>query len=196
MGDGIYGGKRTQAAPNKKSFAAVSDSSLRRKPYDQITIRDICEQAGTYRSTFYRYYNTKDEMLREIEHTYIAETHGLTPSIRTFHADASPEEYERCLSELTADMEYHRTHRKICEFLLSPGGDIYFYEKMLHSIMSAARENCLKQGKQMDGINQYLYRFFAAGFVAAIYEWLKSDDYAPVQMAEILLKLTKQFLTL
>ena len=39
-----------------------------KKGYQTVTIGDICEKAETYRSTFYRYYDTKDDMLREIEH--------------------------------------------------------------------------------------------------------------------------------
>ena len=63
-----------------------------------------------YRSTFYRYYDTKDEVLRETEHEYIEATRGLTPTLWSIHAGASPEEMERYHRELTADMEYHREH--------------------------------------------------------------------------------------
>ena len=51
-----------------------------KKGYQTVTIGDICEKAETYRSTFYRYYDTKDDMLREIEHEYIDATRDLTPS--------------------------------------------------------------------------------------------------------------------
>ena len=50
-----------------------------------------------YRSTFYRYFDTKDEMLREIEREYLEKTRSLTPAIHHYHPDASPEEMERYL---------------------------------------------------------------------------------------------------
>ena len=62
--------------------------------YYDITIWDICNKAEAYRSTFYRYFDTKDEMLREIEREYLEKIRSLTPAIHHYHPDASPEEME------------------------------------------------------------------------------------------------------
>ena len=37
------------------------------KHYYDITVWDICNKAQLYRSTFYRYFEKKDDMLREID---------------------------------------------------------------------------------------------------------------------------------
>ena len=52
-----------------------------KKAYYDITIQEICRQAGLNRSTFYRYYETKDDMLREIEQEYIDDILTLTPNL-------------------------------------------------------------------------------------------------------------------
>ena len=36
---------------------------LEKEEYDFISVKDICEKAGVNRSTFYTYYNTKDDLL-------------------------------------------------------------------------------------------------------------------------------------
>lgn len=164
------------------------------KPYYQVTISDICERAGTYRSTFYRYFDTKDEMLREVEREYIADTRRLTPSVRNFRPDASPEEYAHCREELKKDMEYHYEHRELCKFLLSPGGDLYFYEKMIESIIEAARENDRIRNIPSDAMREYVQNFFATGFIASVHDWLNKGDCTSEQIADSLLKMMKQLL--
>ena len=38
---------------------------LEKKEYDSITVKEICEKAGVNRSTFYKHYDTKDDLLVE-----------------------------------------------------------------------------------------------------------------------------------
>lgn len=159
------------------------------KPYYDITIQDICSRADTYRSTFYRYYDAKDTMLREIEHEYIADTRKLTPTLWSVHADASPSELEAYRRELIADMEYHRAHKKISTFLLSPAGDIYFRNKLVESISSSGRKRYQTQSARPVKNMDYQLSFFAAGFIETIHEWLKKDDCSPGEIADFLLSM-------
>ena len=179
--------ERTRATL-KNALIALCDE----KSYYDITIWDICNKAEAYRSTFYRYFDTKDEMLREIEREYLENTRALTPGIRDFHPDASPEQMAVYLAELTADMEYHMKNEKLCRFLLSAAGDIWFYVKMKESIASTGRRN-LETGKwayrkDMD----YRINFFAAGFIDTIHTWLQKKDRSPEQMATFLLEMLVQ----
>ena len=38
---------------------------LEKNEYDSITVKEICEKAGVNRSTFYKHYDTKDDLLVE-----------------------------------------------------------------------------------------------------------------------------------
>ena len=160
-------------ARTKEKLKTALIALCNEKGFYDVTIWDICERAGLYRSTFYRYYETKDDVLREIEHEYIEATRALTPTLWNFHAGSSPEELEQYRRELTADMEYHKAHNAICRFLLSPAGDIYFYNRMLESIGQQLRKNFEKYGAKDVKTSAYLITFFASGFVSTIEEWLK-----------------------
>ena len=163
------------------------------KNYYDITVWDICSKAHLYRSTFYRYYETKDDMLREIEHEYLEKTRSLTPSLGDFRMDASEEQMKIFLSELTADMEYHLENEKLCRFLLSPAGDLYFHQKMIESIGTTVSNNLQKHGGlRMSENSHYFINYFASGFVATIYEWLTRKDKTPEQIAIFLLEMIKR----
>ena len=162
------------------------------KSYYDITVWDICNKANAYRSTFYRYFDTKDEVLREIEHEYLETTRSLTSAIGSFHPDASPDQMATYLDELTADMEYHRKNEKLCRFLLSSAGDIYFYQKMKESIVITSRRNLELVGHRDQDHIEYRINFFAAGFIDTVHTWLEQKDCTPREIAGFLLEMLKQ----
>ena len=176
-------------AQTKSKLKAALIELCQETGYYNVTVLDICRQAGMYRSTFYRYYDTKDEVLREIEHEYIEAVRGLTPTLWSIHADASSEDMAQYRRELTADMEYHREHQAVCKFLLSPAGDLTFYRMMVESIGQYIKMNLQKYGTKDAKTMEYLTSFFAAGFVSTIEKWLKSDDCPPSEIAEFLLNM-------
>ena len=162
------------------------------KSYYDITIWDICNRAHAYRSTFYRYFDAKDDVLREIEHEYLETTRSLTSAIHSFHPEASSEQMAAYLDELTADMEYHMKHEKLCRFLLSPAGDIYFYQKMKESLASTARRNVEIVGHRDHQNLEYRINFFAAGFIETVRTWLEHKDRTPREIAGFLLEMLRQ----
>lgn len=178
----------------RKKLADALVELCEEKSYYDITVWDICNRAQMYRSTFYRYYETKDELLREIEHEYVAQTRNLTQSLGDFHADASEEKMRLFLEELTADMAYHRANAKLCRFLLSPAGDIYFHQKMVESLGNTVRKQIQKSGKPRSARQaHYLVTYFASGFVSTIHEWLIRDDCPPSEIAAFLLDMIRRF---
>ena len=98
------------------------------------------------------------------------------------------------LRELTADMEYHRENARLCRFLLSPAGDLYFRRKMVESIVETVQTNLQKQGKSSGGDMHYLVNYFVSGYIATVYEWLIREDKTPAQIAAFLLEMMKQFM--
>lgn len=178
----------------KKKLTEALIELCEEKNYYDITIWDICNKAKLYRSTFYRYYETKDEMLREIEHEYLEKTRSLTPSLGDFRGDAPEEQMSVFLKELTADMEYHRQNAKLCRFLLSPAGDIYFHQQMIESVGATVELNIRKYGGLHEKADiHYLINYFSSGFISTIYEWLIRDDKTPEQIAVFLLDMMKCF---
>ena len=180
----------------KQKLADALVELCEEKNYYDITVWDICNKAQLYRSTFYRYYETKDDMLREIELEYVEETQKLTKSLGDFRSDASEEKMQFFLKELTDDMEDHRSNARLCRFLLSPAGDIYFHQKMVESLGKTVRQQIQKSGKHRPAREtHYLVTYFASGFVSTIHEWLIRDDCTPGEMAAFLLEMIKRFET-
>lgn len=96
------------------------------------------------------------------------------------------------LDELTADMEYHMKNEKLCRFLLSAAGDIYFYQKMKESIIATARRNIETVGYRNQENLEYRINFFAAEFIDTVHTWLEHKDRSPREIAKFLLEMLRQ----
>jgi AcrR family transcriptional regulator len=47
----------------KKALSEAFISLLQKKPFDEITINELCDTAGVRRATFYKHYNDKNDFL-------------------------------------------------------------------------------------------------------------------------------------
>ena len=66
---------RTQIAFQQALFIL-----LKNNPFSELTIEDICDTAQRHRSSFYRYYNDKEDLLRSVAEVTI---HKLIDSATT-----------------------------------------------------------------------------------------------------------------
>jgi AcrR family transcriptional regulator len=102
---------------------------LERKPFDQITVRDICAEAGVHYATFFRHHPTKETLLDDIATDQIKELNKLTLAIR--EADS----YEAGFRALCA---YVDDHRPLWSTLLNGGAGSAMREEWLRQSRSVA----------------------------------------------------------
>jgi AcrR family transcriptional regulator len=103
--------KEPSSSRSKDARAVRSAGSLRdallalllRKPFDQITIRDICAESGVHYATFFRHHQTKEGLLDEIAREQIRQLNILTLAIRDH------EDYAAGFKALCAYVAGHRT---------------------------------------------------------------------------------------
>lgn len=154
-------------------------SLLEKKPFEYITISEICEDAGVNRSTFYLHYENTADLLKEAT-TYVLDNFA---SYFSVDMESIASKYENCdLQELN-----------------------FINEKYLHPYLSFIKENqrlfaaVLSQPTTFDSKaifqrlfddvfnpildrfhyprdeQQYVMMFYLNGITAIITEWLKED---------------------
>jgi AcrR family transcriptional regulator len=152
---------------------------LERKPYEQITIRDICAQAGVHYATFFRHHPTKESLLDAIATDQIRELNNLTLAVR------KASDYEAGFRALCA---YVDDHRALWSTLLNGGAG------------AAMREEWVRQSTQVAAteppVNSWLPpdlgTVCAATLIAETLAWWvgqPSGTYSVSQVASILLRL-------
>lgn len=108
-----------------RTSAALRDamlSLLETKSFEQITVRDICAQAGVHYATFFRHHETKEALLDHIAAKQIEHLVQLTLPIRMSQG------------ELTANLalcEYVRQNRRLWTVLLNGGASATMRDEWL-----------------------------------------------------------------
>lgn len=152
---------------------------LLRKSFDQITIRDICAEAGVHYATFFRHHPTKEALLDDIAKDQIRELNALTLAIRD-HDD-----YQAGFQALCA---YVADHRSLWATLLNGGAG------------AAMREEWVRQSQKVAAteapVNSWmppeLGSICAATLIAETMAWWvgqPKDAYSVDEIADILYRL-------
>jgi AcrR family transcriptional regulator len=152
---------------------------LERKPFEQITVRDICAEAGVHYATFFRHHATKESLLDAIATDQIRHLNELALAVR--HAS----DYEASFRTLCA---YVDEHRSLWSTLLNGGaGPAMRAEWIRQSKEVAAKEPPVNSWLPMD-----LGTVCAATLIAETLAWWVAqprDAYSVNDVAGILLRL-------
>jgi AcrR family transcriptional regulator len=136
------------------------------KPYDKITISDICAKAGIARPTFYRYYNDKDDVVfecfKKILDIAVEKTSERTSVNR--------------LITLSFNFNYMIEHQKELQKILSNTEIVGRVFSQLHSFP----ESLIEQYKPILTAEEYLicrYKicYQIVGSMRVLFDWFEND---------------------
>ncbi len=154
-------------------------SLLERKPFEYITIVEICEKAGVNRSTFYLHYENTRDLLKETI-SYILESFTSYFDVNTENITS---QFANCdLSELNYINEkylhpyllYIKENRKVFFAVLSQpitfDSNIIF-QRLFDNIFRPILDRFHYPRDEQN----YVMMFYLNGITAIITEWLKDD---------------------
>jgi AcrR family transcriptional regulator len=160
---------------------------LSERPFEEITVRQICERAMVHRSTFYMHYADKyallEQGMRHMYDTFLAEVNE-PPS--AFSVE-NPPPYFVHLFEHVAE------HRQFYQAMLC-GEGIGRFQKLVKDYVAHAAEPNMQASTRADTegvIPPALHVQALAGAVLSILAWWLEQDLplSPQQMAQYLLSL-------
>ncbi len=154
-------------------------SLLKKKPFEYITVSEICETAGVNRSTFYLHYETIGDLLNETTR-YL-----LNDFLSYFLTDTQsiPLNLMKCkLDELvfigdkhlTPYLTYIKDHREVFATALLHNKTLGFedvYKRMFENIFNPI----LDRFHYPPNDRQYVMMYYLNGINAIVSEWLKND---------------------
>ena len=188
ISDSVSHSRRPPASSRSKDLRAVrSGLALReallalllRKSFDQITVRDICAEAGVHYATFFRHHQTKEGLLDDIAKDEIRQLNQLTLAIR------ESDEYQagfRALCQYVAD------HRALWATLLNGGAGSAMREEWLRQSQQVAA----REGSVNSWLPQELGTICAATLIAETLAWWVAqpeEAYGVEEIAGILYRM-------
>lgn len=143
----------------------------------RISIRDLCERADINRSTFYKYYGSQYDLLKEMEDEWLRRVES---SINNMG-----QSYDLHLLDILHFMhENIELSRLLCNSNVDP-----LFPQRIFSLPSIKRliVSSLPAGKP-EHIIDYIQEFFVSGAYSIIKKWLNKDDgETPEEMVQIMM---------
>lgn len=157
---------------------------LAEKSIHKLSIREICEKAGINRTTFYKYYGSQYDLLKDIESQMLLQIESCL-TLRTKNSCS-------CFTEM---LSFFDTHSELSNILLNNNVDPEFPEKLMnlpriHELVTNTLENKYTEDK----IN-YIYGFICTGALDIVKSWMnKKQRESPREIALFIDDLIKKFL--
>ena len=150
---------------------------LKTKPFEYITISEICKKAGVNRSTFYLHYENTADLLAETEQRLLGDFLSYfmvdTVALTAHFADCEEKELNFITEEyLHPYLSYIRDNRHVFATILKHANSFHFdavfqrlfqhvFDPILHRFGYPAEER------------KYVMMFYLSGINALVLEWLK-----------------------
>lgn len=166
-------------------------SLLKKKPFDYITVSEICEEAGVNRSTFYLHYETIGDLLAETTRylldDFLAYFSTDTKAIAINLADCELNDLIFiCDKYLSPYLSYVKDHKEIFGTALLYNQTLGFedvYKRMFDNIFNPI----LERFQYTPSNRQYVMMYYLNGVNAIILEWLRNGcDKSIQEIAEII----------
>lgn len=175
-----FGGNMAENVQSKRSKKWISDALtelMKKKPFAEITVKDITEKAGVARLTFYRHFQTKEEVLnyrfQELFSEYLT-------AIESTDAKSLLEALSICFS-------YWKKNAKQIMDLKENGLDA-----MIYAPFSMYLDTMLTKYQANAEMLDIQRQFLVGGLYFSMTEYIMScDALSPTQAAEAVLKLLK-----
>lgn len=156
---------------------------LKIKPLSSISVTEICRYADINRTTFYKYYNSPQDLLNKLEQDHLDELQA-----KMIHAKATS--FKDALKMLLTELN---TNHQFYETLFSENGDLGFRNRILNLCYQTniqAIQSCYPTLVQWQ--RDALYYFIAEGCNGILQHWLiNGNAQNPEELASYIVKLVE-----
>lgn len=167
----------------KKLLTDTFFELMKNKSMSRITVCELTKAAGVYRSTFYLYYDSIQDMVEEFEDALLKDMERF--SVLTADAEITAEKIPQEFSDMLA---YHLSIKNYLLALYGPNGD----SKFLMEVNAMEKKYILitlkKTGHYFAEYQDYSIDFFVSGVQTIILHWLEDQDISIPDLATFIKK--------
>lgn len=154
----------------KKALITTFSDLLETKSFENITIQDLCEKANVRRSTFYRHFNDKYDLLNHIVGTLIE-------YFRTLHLpEIDPKDPRQFFNKFMKDILFFISDNKtMVKSVISINIYSEVYQILYNQIYAVVKRQ-IEFDKQIGQfyIDEFIYgEFLAGGILSVILNWIQ-----------------------
>lgn len=139
---------------------------LEKKPFNKVTVTDLCNTADINRSTFYAYYEDVPMLMREVQDEVI----GYIPTPEKLPTVA--ESLEKFFESMEKLFDYVVDNKRLFNVLIIQSDSDDFVERLVRAVLSRYPKDFFKEDKL---IKEYKALFCLHGFIGIFKQWIIDD---------------------
>ena len=162
-------------------------SLLKKKPFEYITVSEICETASVNRSTFYLHYETISDLLDETTRYLLDDFRSYFPTdtIDLVCCDRNELVFV-CDKYLTPYLTYIKNHKEVFGTAITHN-KILKFEDVHKRLFDNIFNPILDRFHYSSNTHQYVMMYYLNGINAIVLEWLKNGcDKSIAEISEII----------
>ena len=162
-------------------------SLLKKKPFEYITVSEICETASVNRSTFYLHYETISDLLDETTRYLLDDFRSYFPTdtIDLVWCDRNELVFV-CDKYLTPYLTYIKNHKEVFGTAITHN-KILKFEDVHKRLFDNIFNPILDRFHYPSNTRQYVMMYYLNGINAIVLEWLKNGcDKSIAEISEII----------
>lgn len=163
----MYKACKTQQSAKRQQY--IVDCLLRmwcRQSYDSITVSALCQDAGVPRKTFYRYFESKDDV-------FSFALDSLIIKYESFAGPYAPNEPHTPEKDMEKLFSFYQTHDFILELMLRDNMTGVVIERTAKYIWEQEAAAQLRYTSESSMFRQMAVLFSTCGLFALILDWYK-----------------------
>lgn len=158
---------------------------IEKKDFAYITVKEICEEAGVNRSTFYLHYETVADLLEESARHIIDQFVEFMPYDTAAFLEKMPQRPLEELYFITPEylrpyLTYIKEHRRIFRVTVEQASTLRMEDAYL-ALNRHVFTPILERFHVKPEDRKYMMSFYISGLMAIICEWLKGDCSDPIE---------------
>ena len=161
-----------QASRGKQAKARIRQAFtklLREKPIQRIAVKELCQEAGVNRSTFYSHYDSIGDLMEELEQEIGANLIG------RFRGTNYDGEHPFSPGHLLPILEHIRDNRDFYRVYLGQSTAQHRLDWAFGKLLEWYVRPLLRGLAVKEEAIAYYFAFFRAGFLALIQQWLQNQ---------------------
>jgi len=157
----------TRVQYSKSALQKALLKILKNKSIDKVTIKELCEQAKLNRGTFYLHYSTPNDLLKEIEQTFIDE--NMSYFSPYFHDGYETNQLARMFTCILQN-------RNVCQVIMGRNGNPKFIDRLRQLMRKGVIEGWRAEfPNYAEEDLDYIYHFLFSGSMQLILNWIEDD---------------------
>lgn len=182
-------------AATEKKIKTAFIYLVNKKGLNHVTVKDITETAHINRSTFYKHFIDKPDLINHFEHQFLEHIN----SLNLYNSDEFIKNQSRhdvkllFYSTINQIIEYIYDDFELAKALIGPNGDPYFEEKVKKLLIEVLNFDLeyLKGSHELNDYipDDYAHEIIISELLNIIKLWLsKSNPEPPQKISEIIIK--------